>query len=239
MRTSVLTACAAALALIVPTLAVAGPDRGLRNDPNRPFFNSTSSNWSGYAATGQRFTSVSASWTQPVAVCGTGQTAASFWVGIDGDGSQTVEQIGAYSNCTSANVPQYYAWFEMYPSPAYKTSYPVQPGDAMSASVSVDRIGRFNLSITDKTQHWTASTTQRSTTAAFASAEVIAEAPSNSSGIVPLTNFGSVSFTGATVNGAPIDSFNPDRIDMVAGGTTKATTGPLSNGAFSVTWNHS
>jgi len=36
-----------------------------------------------------------------------------------------------------------------------------------------------------------------------------------------------------------LDSFNPDRIDMVSSGTTKATTGPLGNGAFSVTWNHS
>jgi Peptidase A4 family len=230
MRTALAAALVAAAALLVPSLAAAAPDL---------MFNSTSSNWSGYAATGQKFTSVSASWTQPVAVCGTGQTAASFWVGIDGDGSQTVEQIGAYSNCTSANVPQYYAWFEMYPNPAYKTSYPVQPGDAMSASVSADKVGRFTLSITDSTQHWTASSTQRSTTAAYVSAEVIAEAPSNSSGIVPLTNFGSVTFSGATANGAPLASFNPDAITMASGGVTKATPGALSNGSFTVTWQHS
>src|SRR5919198_5042488 len=203
-----IVALLAALAFAAPAVA----------DPGKQLFNSTSSNWSGYSATGAKFTSVSASWTQPYAICGVGQTAASFWVGIDGDGSETVEQIGAYSNCTSANVPQYYAWFEMYPNPAYKTSYPLYPGDAMSAFVSVDRVGRFTLSITDATRHWTASTTQRSTTAQRISAEVIAEAPSNSSGIVPLTNFGSVSFTNATVNGAVLDSFNPDRIDMVSGG---------------------
>ena len=232
MRRSIVAASVAALALAVPAIAAAMP--------RDAFFNSTSQNWSGYSATGQTFSSVSASWIQPYATCGVGQTAASFWVGIDGDGSQTVEQIGAYSNCTSANVPQYYAWFEMYPNPAYKTTYPLSPGDAMSASVSVDRVGRFTLSITDATQHWTASTTQRSTTAQRISAEVIAEAPSNSSGIVPLTNFGSVSFTSAKVNGLVLDSFNPDRIDMVSSsGVTKATTGALSNGAFSVTWKHS
>jgi Peptidase A4 family len=234
IATIVLTA-----AFAVPSLALASPGHGLwRPDTLR---NSTSSNWSGYAATGAAgaFTSVSASWVQPTAICGVGQTAASFWVGLDGDGSQTVEQIGAYSNCTADNIPQYYAWFEMYPNPAYKTTYPLYPGDKMSASVSVDRVGRFKLSITDATQRWTASTTQRSTTAQRVSAEVIAEAPSNSLGIVPLTNFGTVGFSAAKVNGAVLDSFSPDRIDMVSGGTTKATTGPLGNGAFSVTWNHS
>ena len=234
MRRLILTAIlAAALAVPVGASASVGwtPD---------VFSNSTSSNWSGYSATGAAgaFTSVSASWTQPIATCGFGQTAASFWVGLDGDGSQTVEEIGAYSNCTAANIPQYYAWYEMYPNPAYKTSLPVLPGDKMSASVSVDRVGRFNLSITNSTRGWTASATQRSTTALRVSAEVIAEAPSNSSGIVPLTNFGTVNFTSAKVNGAVLDSFNPGRIDLVSSGVTKASSGPLNNGAFSITWKH-
>jgi hypothetical protein len=234
MRSLTLIAALVA-AITVPAAANAGV--GWTHDA---FRNSTSSNWSGYSATGAAgaFTSVSASWIQPMATCGFGQTAASFWVGLDGDGSQTVEQIGTYSNCTAANVPQYYAWFEMYPNPAYKTSLPVSPGDRMNASVSVDKVGRFNLSITNSTRGWTASSTQRSTTAQRISAEMIAEAPSNSSGIVPLTNFGTVNFTSAKVNGAVLDSFNPDRIDMVSGGVTKASTGPLSNGAFSVTWKH-
>jgi hypothetical protein len=224
------------IVVLVAALAFAAPALA---DPGKQLFNSTSSNWSGYSATGAKFTSVSASWTQPYAICGVAQTAASFWVGIDGDGSQTVEQIGAYSNCSAANVPQYYAWFEMYPNPAYRTSYPVAPGDAMSASVSVDKVGRFTLSITDATQRWTATTTQRSATAQLASAEVIAEAPSNSSGIVPLTNFGSVTFTNAKANGAPLEALSPDRIDMVSGGVTKASTGAIANGSFSVTWKHS
>ena len=231
MRTATLAAIVAAAALAVPAIAAAAPRDSL--------FNSTSSNWSGYAATGQKFTSVSASWTQPLATCGFGQTAASFWVGIDGDGSQTVEQIGAYSNCTSANLPQYYAWYEMYPNPSYKTTNPLYPGDAMSASASVDKVGRFTLSITDATQHWTTSTTQRSSTAQLVSAEVIAEAPSTSSGIVPLTNFGSVTFTNAKANGVSLETLNPDRIDMVSGTVTKASTGAIANGAFTVTWKHS
>ncbi|HET8805095.1 MAG TPA: G1 family glutamic endopeptidase, partial [Gaiellales bacterium] len=80
--------------------------------------------------------------------------------------------------------------------------------------------------------------TQKLKHAKLGSAEVIAEAPS-SGGVLPLANFGSVGFSAATVNGQPIGSFNPDRIDMVSGTTTKATTSALSGGtAFSVKWNH-
>lgn len=56
----------------------------------------------------------------------------------------------------------------------------------------------------------------------------------------PLTNFGTVSFSGTTVNGLPIGNFNPDRIDMVSRSTLKAQTGGLSGATeFSVTWKHS
>lgn len=54
--------------------------------------NSTSTNWSGYANTGATFTDVKGSWTEPTATCSSGQTAySSFWVGIDGDTTNTVE----------------------------------------------------------------------------------------------------------------------------------------------------
>ncbi len=55
----------------------------------------TSANWSGYDATGGPFTSVTATWTQPrIRYAGVTSTDVAFWVGLDGDGSDTVEQIG-------------------------------------------------------------------------------------------------------------------------------------------------
>src|SRR5580693_1467505 len=51
----------------------------------------TSTNWSGYAATGGPFTSVSADWVQPAGNCSTGDQYAAFWVGLDGYSSATVE----------------------------------------------------------------------------------------------------------------------------------------------------
>ena len=189
MRRSVVVFALLAFVLaLIGSSSAAARTNAPRLAPNHKISQSTSSNWAGYSAFNGRYTTVSASWKQPTASCTSQTTYSSFWVGLDGYNSSTVEQTGTSADC-SGGSPRYYAWYEMYPNPAYKTSLPVLPGDKMRASVSVDRVGRFNLSITNSTRGWTASATQRSTTALRVSAEVIAEAPSNSSGIVPLTNF--------------------------------------------------
>jgi hypothetical protein len=236
----IVLAAVVAVAVAVPVFAGAASQNALRHGPIHKLTNSTSTNWSGYAATGRRFTSVSASWTQPTATCSGGTAYSSFWVGLDGDTSSTVEQTGSSADCTSSNTPSYYAWYEMYPKFPTNLPNPVTPGDQLTASVTTDGAGRFTLTISDTTQHWTFQTTQRLKSAALASAEVIAEAPSSRSGVLPLTNFGTVNFANATANGASLGTFNPDRIDMVSSSTTKAQTGSISsNGSFSVTWKHS
>ena len=199
----------------------------------------TSENWSGYAATGGRFTSVSAAWTQPAVTCTAQDTYSSFWVGLDGDGTQTVEQTGTEADCASGTAA-YSGWYEMFPSDPVNYSNPVQPGDAMSASVTTSGNGTFTLTLTDQTQGWNQVTTQTSATAQLGSAEVIAEAPSSTTGVLPLSDFGTVNFTDATVNGAPIgNNASLDELTMVsAGGTTEATPSALTGGnAFSVAWN--
>ena len=238
-RTIVAAVVAAALASLVVSAAAAGGSAvRLRHGPNHKLTNSTSTNWSGYAATGSRFTSVSASWTEPSVVC-SGTAYSSFWVGIDGDTSGTVEQTGTDADC-SGSTPQYYAWYEMYPKFPTNLGNPVQPGDALSASVTTDGVGRFTLTIADSTQNWTFTTTQRLKSAALASAEVIAEAPSSRSGVLPLADFGAVNFANATANGVSLASLNPDPITMVSGSTVKAQPSSISSsGSFSVTWQHS
>ena len=70
---------------------------------------------------------------------------------------------------------------------------------------------------------------------------MIAEAPSSSGGVLPLANFGTVSFSGARANGSLLTSSTPgiDAITMQSGSTVKAQPGSISNGAFSVAWKHS
>jgi hypothetical protein len=110
----------------------------------------------------------------------------------------------------------------------------------MSGSVTTNGNGSFTLTITNRTTGQGFTTVQRLKRASLASAEVIAEAPSSSGGVLPLTNFGRVNFSASTVNGGAIGAFNPDRIDMVSGGVTKASTSAISGGTnFSVAWKHS
>jgi hypothetical protein len=229
---------ALALILVFAYPAAAGAHSVVRHGaPNHRITRSTSTNWAGYSATGATFKSVSATWKQPAVTCTAATAYSSFWVGLDGDGTNTVEQTGTDADC-SGGKPVYYAWYEMYPKFPVNLSLTIRPGDALSASVTTDGKGSFTLTIRDTTNGGSFTTTQRLRHAKLGSAEVIAEAPS-SGGVLPLADFGSVGFSSATVNGQKIGSFHPDRIQMVSGTTTKATTSALSNGnAFSVTWDH-
>ena len=74
-------------------------------------------NWAGYAAarTGTAFRSVQAAFFVPYVDCrATPGASSSHWVGLDGLGSASVEQIGVAAGCAGSR-PQYYAWYEMYP----------------------------------------------------------------------------------------------------------------------------
>lgn len=160
----------------------------------------TSTNWAGYDATqatnpGTTFTSVSASWVVPAVTIAPTNAYASFWVGLDGDGSNSVEQIGTDSDYVNGQA-QYYAWYEMYPKMPVNLSLAVKPGDTISASVVAGARGSFTLTLTDATTGQTFTTAQKSMKAKLYSAEVIAEAPW-SGGVLPLADFSTVSFTNA------------------------------------------
>ena len=200
----------------------------------------TSQNWAGYASAGDpgTFTSVSASWTEPAVTCTATNTFASFWAGLDGDGTNTVEQTGTEADC-AGGAAAYQGWFEMFPNAPVFYDNPVQPGDAMSASVVADGGGTFTLTLTDTTQGWNQTTNQTSAAAQLGSAEVIAEAPSSGAGsVLPLSNFGTVSFTGVNADNTAIGNENPSGLTMVsANGVTEATPSALTGGnAFTVTW---
>jgi hypothetical protein len=201
----------------------------------------TSQNWAGYASAGNAgtFTSVSASWTEPAVTCTATNTFASFWAGLDGDGTNTVEQTGTEADCDGGTAT-YQGWFEMFPNAPVFYDNPVEPGDAMSASVVADGGGAFTLTLTDSTQGWTQTTNQTSDAAQLGSAEVITEAPSDGN-VLPLSNFGTVSFTGATMDDTAIGNENPSALTMVsANDVTEATPSALTGGnAFTVTWDSS
>jgi hypothetical protein len=202
----------------------------------------TSQNWSGYAATGApgTFTSVAAGWTIPAVTCTGTNTFSSFWVGLDGDGTNTVEQTGTEADC-DGSTPAYSGWFEMFPNAPVFYDKPVKPGDIMMASVTAQGGGAFMLTLFDMTQNWSEITERTSATATLGSAEIIAEAPSDSQ-VLPLTNFGTVNFVAAAMNNVAIGTTPIDAIAMESlGGVIEAAPSPISGGIgnFSVTWDSS
>src|SRR5947207_9176278 len=129
-RTAVL---ALAVVLLIPSSALAGPTH---HAPKRGFGRSTSTNWAGYDVIGSRATHVIGTWTQPTSQCSAGENSwSSPWVGIDGDTSNTVEQIGTDSDC-SGGSPLYYAWYEMYPKSLVQIPMTVSPGHSYTGEVT-------------------------------------------------------------------------------------------------------
>ena len=199
----------------------------------------TSTNWSGYAAHGGTYTTVSATWVQPAGSCTSATRYSSFWVGLDGYTSNSVEQTGTDTDC-SGGRPVYYGWYEMYPNPSFSFGSTINAGDTISASVTFSGTRSYTLKLSDVTRGWTSTTTKSLSGAPRSSAEVIIEAPccTNSGGILPLANFGTVHLSNSLVNGSSIGSFSPDQITMVNNsGADKDTVSALSGGtSFSATW---
>jgi Peptidase A4 family len=216
-----------------PAGAAAARAHGVRNQAQ-------STNWSGYAVTGSAgaFTSVSSSWTVPAASCsGSSAQYAAFWVGLDGYNSSSVEQTGTDSDCNGSS-PDYYGWYEMYPAYPVYFSNPVVPGDSITASVTFSGTQTYTLVLTDSTQGWTQTITQDEAGLSRSSAEVITEAPSSSSGVLPLADFGTVSYSASGANGSSLGGQTPTSIVMINGsGQDKDSTSAIDgSGGFSNIW---
>ncbi len=232
-----------------------------------------SGNWSGYVAetsfSSPQSNSVSyvyGAWTVP-AVTGpsTGAFHSAIWVGIDGWGGNTVEQIGTQQDFVNG-TPSYSAWWEMYSTngsytygekyeyPLSSSQMPVKAGDSISASVqylsSGTHAGQFLLTIVNNTQNKTFSTYETSSltqspTAVRNSAEWIVEAPTYSGVYATLPDFGYVTFTSATavINGVSgainSSSWQSEALDIYPSGTPADTTTTLYNSgeSFQVDYN--
>lgn len=210
-----------------------------------------SNNWSGYVAKdsskAQSVNAVSGSWVVP-SVHNVGiNTCCAIWVGIDGYGSPSVEQIGTSHDWTNG-TQQNYAWFEMYPAGSYVINgFPLHIGDVISASVVYSGNGIFTLSLhnmTRKVSTFIPTSYTQSMSAKRESAEWVVEAPYFNS-ILPLSDFKTIYFSRCT---AIINNHNEALsthswlhipITMITtNGAPKAVPSSLGNGSFSVTWAH-
>jgi hypothetical protein len=223
-----------------------------------------SSNWAGYVIKGTspktRFQRVVGAWVQPSVKCTPGRrTYSAFWLGLGGyrRGSSKLEQTGTEADCGASGRATYSAWYEIVPAPPVRLALPVRPGDAFAASVTASG-DRVVLHLRNLTSGRLASKRLRVSAPDTDTAEWIAEAPSSCDRTgcraLPLANFGTVNFAGASVQTASdqLGSISDSRWKAVAieiqgdfealsatGVPTFAGARPsaLSSGAsFSVAW---
>lgn len=157
---------------------------------------SQSRNWSGYAATGGTFTTVSGAWTVPNVSAGTAGVDAT-WVGIGGVDSTDLIQAGTQAVVQNGRVV-YTAWWETLPQVVREVPLTVNPGDKVNVSIAQQSDGTWQVLIKDATsgQSWQNNVTYRSS---LSSAEWIEEAPvTGRLTQLPLDNFGSVTFSAAS-----------------------------------------
>jgi hypothetical protein len=250
-------------ALFVAAVLVAGANATVSAE--------ASANWAGYvvSADSTTYTSVTGTWKQPTANCKTGDggRSSAFWVGLGGytPAAQALEQVGTSADCTASGVASYYAWYELVPHPSVTIKLAIEPGDTITTSVNVIDGSSVEVQIKDRTRKTSFTKTLGYPTPDLSSAEWIAESPAScdrfSCAPVPLTDFGTVSFTRIAAIGNQIggtltnpswtasaiqlvpDGFRgffpgPDRFAGDRGSTAGATPGAVSSDgrSFDVSW---
>jgi hypothetical protein len=156
-----------------------------------------SENWAGYAATGGQFTAVSGSWTVPNVGTTTSPAADATWVGIGGVRTNDLIQAGTDAIVDQGGV-SYDAWIEMLPQASQIVPLTVHAGDQVSVSIEQQTPGSWQIVIKNLTSDQTYQTTVLYQSS-LSSADWIEESPAaGRRQLLPLDDFGSVSFTSAT-----------------------------------------
>jgi hypothetical protein len=211
------------------------------NAPNISSSSGTSRNWSGYAATGGTFTAIAGTWTIPQATSNGHSASDATWVGIGGIGKSDLIQVGTQDIVTTSNQETTEAFYELLPNASQNIPVTVAVGDSVTASLTQESTNEWQISFKDN-NNGQSYTNTFSYTSSLSSAEWIEEEPSNGVTELPLDNFGSVSFSNASVtengNSVSISGSGAEPITLTnAGGQTLSSTSSLgSDGAsFTVT----
>ena len=167
---------------------------------------------------------------------------SSTWIGLDGDSSNTVEQIGIEQDYVNGKAV-YYAWYEMYPKQPVKLDLVIEAGDKISADVKYLGNDTYQLTLDDVTSGQSSTTQVESSKPIRSSAEWIEE------GTGQVADFNTVTFTKAsatateptgTITGPISDpAWQTDQITLVSksGGVIAAPTQLSSSGSsFSINY---
>ena len=186
---------------VQPTTRVIAPGTGTGTTPTvtQPgtpaSVTSSSSNWSGYAASGGTFTSVTATWTVPT-VSATSPGADATWVGIGGLESQDLIQAGTQAMVDGTGVA-YTAWIEMLPQSSRDVPLSVTAGDSVTVAITQQSGNDWLIAMKNNSTGGTYNVTVQYSSSK-SSAEWVQEAPSVGRGLVSLDQFGTVQFRAAS-----------------------------------------
>lgn len=170
-------------------------------NPGQTLTNTTRSdvsrNWSGYNATGGKYTAVTGSWKVPVIQNTDTFGVEASWVGIGGVESTDLIQAGTQSIVNPNGRVSYLAFYETLPDVSRPLPITVNGGDSVSAAVIQTTEGIWKIIFTNNTTDQTV-TREVKYNSSLSSAEWIEEAPSSIRRVLPLNDFGTVEFTNAT-----------------------------------------
>ncbi|KAI0150139.1 peptidase A4 family-domain-containing protein [Hypoxylon sp. NC0597] len=170
-----------------------------------------SSNWAGAVLIGSGYRTVTGTFVVPTPKTPSGGSSsttysASAWVGIDGDTCQTaILQTGVDFTVRGSTV-SFDAWYEWYPQ--YGRAYdfsgiPIKAGDTITVTVTASSTSAGTATIENVTTGKTVSHSFSGESDALCetNAEWIVEDYSSGGSLVSFADFGTVQFTGASVNG--------------------------------------
>ncbi|KAK0615649.1 peptidase A4 family-domain-containing protein [Bombardia bombarda] len=177
---------------------------GLTNNSNVEY----SSNWAGAVLIGSGYKSVTGSIVVPTPKVPSGgssskQYAASAWVGIDGDTCDTAILQTGVDFYVKGSTVSFDAWYEWYPDYAYTFSgFSISAGDTitMTATATSTSAGSVTIKNVTKGKTVTHSFSSETNKLCETNAEWIVEDFESNGALVPFANFGTVTFTGASVS---------------------------------------
>lgn len=165
-----------------------------RVDPNST---AVSHNWSGYAANSGNFTAVTGTWTVPQSDGTLRFGGAATWVGVGGVSSRDLVQAGTQQTSLGNGSVQYQAWVETLPQASRRVPFTVSPDDSVTVSITETQTNQWLIAFKNNTTGATYQTTVNYSSS-HSSAEWVQEAPFVGRGMLPLDNFGSVTFSGGS-----------------------------------------
>ncbi len=194
--------------------------------------------FAGYQASGSTYTSIAATIRVPWLANSTGSADNNLvvWVGIE-DGAH-LAQVGLALTITAQGAPSYGAFYEMYPAGAVDDTTPghtIVGGDIVqititcTANCSPGITQTWGMTVKNITEGWTWSPSDTLQTS-LSKFDVMMEDLNTSN---PIPNFGTLTFTNISVNGAAPSWGSPTSFQVTDSFGATANPSSVSGTAFS------